>query len=285
MKTKKTMTCSDNSLSMYLRDVNKVKLISRDEETQLAIRAANGDIAARNKIVNANLRFVINVAKRYQNHGIELEDLVSEGNIGLITAIERFDVSKGYHFISYAVWWIRQAILRYICEKSRMIRLPLNRVSELMRIEYTRKMILGNKSEEEEIAEVAEILKMSPLLVRELAAISRDMVSLDAAVNTYDPDGALFGDFVEDTRYESPENTVVYSGMKKDIDDALSTLSLKEAEVIRRRFGLNGGTGKSLREVGDELHLTKERIRQIEKRAIGHLQHPKRTMRLEGYVA
>ena len=167
------MTNDDTILSLYLKDINKVPLLTHEEETELAVKAAKGDKAAKDKIVKANLRFVVNVAKKYQNHGLDFVDLISEGNIGLMTAIDRFDVTKGYHFISYAVWWIRQAILKAICEKSRSIRLPLNRANELVQIERARKAVAGNKTEEQEITEVAEMLDMEPTHVREMINISR----------------------------------------------------------------------------------------------------------------
>ena len=172
----------DNILAMYLKDINKIPLLSHEEETELAIKAKNGDKAAKEKIVNANLRFVVNVAKKYQNHGIDLIDLISEGNIGLLTAIEKFDVTKGYHFISYAVWWIRQSILKAVCEKSHAIRLPLNRANELVQIEHARKSITGNKTEQQEFEEVAAMLNMDPAHVREMVNISREMFSLDAEI-------------------------------------------------------------------------------------------------------
>ena len=143
------MKNEDSVLTMYLKEINKIPLLSHEEETELALKAQKGDVAAKNKIINANLRFVVNVAKKYQNHGLDLEDLISEGNIGLMTAIEKFDVSKGYHFISYAVWWIRQCILKAVCEKSRAIRLPLNKANELVRIEHARKVVAGKKTEQQ----------------------------------------------------------------------------------------------------------------------------------------
>jgi RNA polymerase primary sigma factor len=282
VKTEQTVR---DSLSMYLKDINKIPLLTRDEETGLALAASRGDVNAKNRIVNANLRFVVNVAKKYQNHGIDLLDLISEGNIGLLTAIERFDVTKGYHFISYAVWWIRQAILKAICEKSRMIRLPLNRANEYVRIERARKTILGNKSDEEEITEIAGMLNMTSEHVRDMLAITRDMVSLDAAARPTDAESAAIGEFIEDERYETPEDFVIHTFMREDIDGVLSTLSTKEADVLKLRYGLNGQKAMSLKEVGDEFNLTKERIRQIERRAITRLQHPNRLSRLEAYVA
>jgi RNA polymerase primary sigma factor len=279
------MTNDEAVLSIYLKEINKIPLLTHAEENDLAVKAAHGDTAAKNKIVNANLRFVVNVAKKYQNHGIDLVDLISEGNIGLLTAIERFDVTKGYHFISYAVWWIRQAILKAICEKSRAIRLPLNRANELVQIERARKIVAGDKTEEQEIAEVASLLDMDASHVREMINISREMVSLDAQVHTTENDRTSVGDFVEDERYENPDDSALKNSMHNDIDGILNTLKPNEAKVLRLRYGLNGGKPMSLKEVGDVCNLTKERIRQIEKRAIVRMQHPARIRRLEAYVA
>jgi RNA polymerase primary sigma factor len=279
------MTNDETILAMYLKDINKIPLLSREEENDLALKAKKGDKIAKNKIINANLRFVVNVAKKYQNHGLDLVDLISEGNIGLMTAIERFDVTKGYHFISYAVWWIRQAILKAVCEKSRAIRLPLNRANELVQIERARKAVTGNKTEEQEIAEVAAMLNMDATHVREMLTISRDMISLDAQVRSSDNDNTSMSDFIEDTRYESPDEQAMKNSMHKDIDSVLNTLKPNEAKVLRLRYGLNGSKPMSLKEVGDVCNLTKERIRQIEKKAIVRMQYPTRQRRLEAYVA
>ena len=279
------MLKEDSVLSMYLKDINKIPLLTREEETELATKAQAGDKEAKMRIVNANLRFVVNVAKKYQNHGLDLPDLISEGNIGLLTAVERFEVSKGYHFISYAVWWIRQAILKAICEKSRAIRLPLNRANELVQIEHARKIIGGNKTEEEELSDVAKMLNMSVRHVREMVNISRDMVSLDAEVNNSEREGTTLGDFLEDTTTPQPDEKVLSDAMSHDIEEMLNTLKPNEARVLRLRFGLNGAKPMSLKEVGDICNLTKERIRQIEKHAIIRMQHPTRRRRLEAYVA
>ena len=279
------MTNDENILSMYLKDINKVSLLSRDEETDLALKAKAGDKAAKDKIVNANLRFVVNVAKKYQNHGLDLPDLISEGNIGLLTAVDRFDVSKGYHFISYAVWWIRQAILKAICEKSRAIRLPLNRANELVQIEHARKLMTGDKTEEQEFAEVARMLKMDKQHVREMVNISRDMISLDAQVASSDNDRTSVSDFIEDERYDNPDEEAISNAMKRDIGNVLNTLKPNEAKVLSLRYGLNGTRPMSLKEVGDTCNLTKERIRQIEKHAIVRMRHPRRMQRLEAYIA
>lgn len=279
------MTNDENILAIYLKDINRIPLLSHEEEAQLAIKAKQGDKAAKNKIVNANLRFVVNVAKKYQKHGLDLTDLISEGNIGLLIAIDKFDVTKGYHFISYAVWWIRQSILKAICEKSRSIRLPLNRANELVQIEQAKKTITGNKTEQEEFEEIASMLNMTTSHVREMVNISRDMISLDAEINNSENDKTQIGDFYEDFRYGKPEDNVMKEAMEKDIDNVLNSLRKNEADVIRMRFGLNGIKPMSLKEVGSICNLTKERIRQIEKHAFSRMQHPSRRKRLESYVA
>ena len=252
------MTKDDTVLTMYLREINKIPLLTREEENELALKAKNGDPVAKNKIVNANLRFVITVAKKYQNHGLDLTDLISEGNLGLLTAIEKFDTTKGYHFISYAVWWIRQSIL---------------------------KTISSNMSEEEEIREIAGMLNMTENHVRDMINIARDMVSLDSAVRPNDSESSSVGEFIEDSMYTRPEDEAINKSMKEDISKVLATLTDKEAEVLRYRFGLEGYKSMSLKEVGDVFNLTKERIRQIEKKAIKRLQHPTRAKRLASYIA
>lgn len=279
------MTNDDSVLSMYLKDINKIPLLSHEEQKQLAIEAKNGNKAARDKIVNTNLRFVIKVAKKYQNHGLDLIDLISEGNIGLLTAVEKFDPSKGYHFISYAVWWIRQSILKAVCEKSRAIRLPLNKANELVRIEHAKKAIAGKKTELQEYEEIAAMLNMDPSHVRDMINISREMISLDAEVNNSEDSHSQFADFQEDTNYVKPEDAAITESLNEEIDTVLDTLRPNEAKVLRLRYGLNGLKPMSLKEVGDECNLTKERIRQIEKHAIVRLQHPSKAKHLECYIA
>jgi RNA polymerase primary sigma factor len=272
----------ETTLALYLREINRIPLLSREEEDAIAREAAKGSKKAQDKLVNANLRFVVNVAKKYQGQGLPLEDLISEGNIGLLNAVQRFDVDKGYHFISYAVWWIRQAILKAICEKSRMIRLPLNRVNELVQIEKARKFVQDGT--DAEIQEVARLLNMDPGKVAELLSISRDMVSLENPV--YDEkNSSSLGDFIEAEQYRSPDAMIVESALQDDIEMVLDTLDKKEAEVIRFRYGLGNKAPLSLKEIGDRFDLTKERIRQIEKKALKRLQHPIRRKVLETYVA
>ncbi|MBQ5498496.1 MAG: RNA polymerase sigma factor RpoD/SigA, partial [Treponema sp.] len=227
MEAAKTFTPvydDENVLNLYLKEINKIPLLSREEENELALKAKAGDKAAKDKIVSANLRFVVNVAKKYQSHGLDLTDLISEGNIGLLTAIDHFDVEKGYHFISYAVWWIRQAILKAICEKSRAIRLPLNRANELVQIEKTRKAIGHKKNEDSEFREIGKMLGMSPSHVRELVNLGRDMISLDARIAGDDTGRNTVADFIEDTYYASPDYQAINNSMKDDIDSVLNTL-------------------------------------------------------------
>jgi RNA polymerase primary sigma factor len=274
----------ENILSVYLKEINHIPLLTREEEDSTAREAAKGDKAAHDKLVSANLRFVVNVAKRYQGQGMPLLDLISEGNIGLLNAVERYDVNKGYRFISYAVWWIRQSILKAICEKSRAIRLPLNRANELVQIEKARKFVQNDHNAEAEIEEIAEILGMSSHHVADILNISREMVSMDGPLSS-DKDASMFGDFIEDRHYKSPDESVMGNALKEDIENVLATLTKKESDIIRLRFGLGDKKPMSLKEVGDCFNLTKERIRQIEKKAMKRLQHPTRQRMLESYVA
>lgn len=274
----------ENVLSMYLQEINRIPLLTREEEDRYARQAAEGDKYAQDMLVKSNLRFVVNVAKKYQNQGLPLSDLISEGNIGLMNAIERYDVEKGYHFISYAVWWIRQAILKAICEKSRMIRLPLNRANELVQIEKAKKLLQSEKGEDPEISEIASAVNMNENHVSDLISISRDLVSLETPVYS-EKDSSELGDFIEDNDYRPPEVRVIESSLKEDINNVLDTLSEKESDIIQYRFGLNGKSPLSLKEIGDRYNLTKERIRQIEKKALKRLQHPSRSRYLEAYIA
>jgi len=272
-REKKNSRADENILSLYLKEINKIPLLTREEEERLARRAAKGEQLAKEKLIRANLRFVVNVAKKYQNQGLPLADLISEGNIGLMNAIERFDVEKGYHFISYAVWWIRQAILNAINEKSRMIRLPLNRATEIAR------------HEELQLAEgraVGETTARASGGIGLLYNVAREPLSLDAPVSA-EEEASPFGDTVEDRSRPTQDQQIVESALKDDIQTVLGTLAHKEAEIIQARFGLNGRRALSLRELGARYRLTKERIRQIEKRALRQLQAPARARLLQAY--
>jgi len=214
-KRKTTGSHDENILALYLREINRIPLLTREEENTIAREAAQGSKFAQNKLVTANLRFVVNVAKKYRGQGLPLEDLISEGNIGLLNALDRYDVDRGYHFISYAVWWIRQAILKAICEKSRMIRLPLNRANELVQIEKARKLV--QEGAESEIREVAKLLDMDPAHVADLINISREMVSLENPLYN-EKDSSTLGDFIEATKYQAPEAQALESALQDDIE-------------------------------------------------------------------
>ncbi len=274
----------ENILSIYLKEINRIPLLTREEEDKYARSAAEGNLKAKEKLIRANLRFVVNVAKKYQNQGLPIADLISEGNIGLMNAIERYDVNRGYHFISYAVWWIRQAILKAICEKSRMIRIPLNRANELVQIEKARKVLQSEQGTDPEIKDIAEILEMDKNHVADLINISRDLISLESPVNQ-DKDSSMVGDFIENSDYMSPDEIIIEKSLKADINAILDTLTEKEADILQYRFGLNGRRPMSLKEIGDKYRLTKERIRQIEKKALKRLQHPVRSQFLKSYIS
>lgn len=273
----------ENILSIYLKEINRIPLLTREEEDNYARKASKGNKLAKEKLIKANLRFVVNVAKKYQNQGLPLADLISEGNIGLMNAIKRYDVNRGYHFISYAVWWIRQAILKAICEKSRMIRLPLNRANELVQIEKARKILQAENGIEPEVEDIARMVEMDKNHVAEILNVSRDLVSLESPINR-EKDSSMIGDFVEDIDYQSPDDIVIEKSLKGDINTLLQSLTEKEAEILQYRFGLNGKHPMSLKEIGDKYHLTKERIRQIEKKALKRLQHPQRSQYLKHYL-
>jgi RNA polymerase primary sigma factor len=285
-KAKKTVeTNSDeNVLSMYLQEISRIPLLSREAEDEAARAAARGDKAARNRLANGNLRFVVNVAKKYQGKGLPLADLIGEGNIGLMMAVDHYDVDKGYHFISYAVWWIRQTILKALNEKARMIRLPQNRANELMQIEKARRVVQEQQNDKREIEEIAGILEMDEELVEDLLNISRDMVSLELPVLA-GRDSSVLSDFIEDEQYDSPDQKAMHSVLEDDIENILRTLDKKEAHVIRLRYGLGNYPAMSLKEIGDRFNLTKERIRQIEQKAMRRLQNPIRKGKLAPYVA
>lgn len=204
--------------------------------------------------------------KKYQNQGLPLSDLINEGNIGLMNAIERYDVDKGYHFISYAVWWIRQAILKAICEKSRMIRLPLNRANELVQIQKAAKTLQSEKGDDFEISDIADATNLKDDHVMNLLNISKDIVSLETPVYV-DRGASELGDFIQDEEYQSPDDLAIENSLKEDINNVLDTLTEKESSIIQYRYGLNGHSPMSLKDIGDRYNLTKERIRQIEKKS------------------
>jgi RNA polymerase primary sigma factor len=271
----------DDNLTIYLKEINRIPMLSREEEESIAREASAGNKAAREKLINANLRFVVTIAKKYQGLGLLLEDLISEGNAGLVNAADRFDVEKGYHFISYAVWWIRQSIMSALCEKSRMIRLPVNCAADLVKIEKAGKMIEKQLSPEDEIIEIADMLNMEKNHVRDIMSVSREILSLDNHVNS---GVQSLADLIEDEQYITPYDYAEQSYMKDDINNILNSLNKDEADILRSHYGL-GQKEMSLNEIGAFYNLSKKRIRQIEEKALTRLRNRKRADKLEAYVA
>ena len=275
---------SDNEvLSTYLKTIDKIPLLTYDEEYEIALKAKNGDKKAREKLINANLRFVVSVAKKFRGQGMPLEDLINEGNIGLMTAVDKFEPEKGYHFISYAVWWVRQAILKALAEQSRPVRLPLNRSNELIQIVRAKNDLIHNKGiSDPSVDEIAAASGLDVTLVKNLLEVTRDMISFDSPIKGDEEGDSSYFDFVED-KAQSPEEDVVNHMMEKDVRGLLSVLGEKERDIIEKRYGFNGNEPMSLKAIGDEYNLTKERIRQIEKAALQKLRNNGESVGLEYY--
>lgn len=275
---------SDNEvLSSYLKAIDKIPLLTYDEEYEIALKAKNGDKKAREKLINANLRFVVSVAKKFRGQGMPLEDLINEGNIGLMTAVDKFEPEKGYHFISYAVWWVRQAILKALAEQSRPVRLPLNRSNELIQIVRAKNDLIHNKGiSDPTVDEIAAASGLDVTLVKNLLEVTRDMISFDSPIKGDEEGDSSYFDFVED-KSQSPEDDVVNHMMEKDVRGLLSVLGDKERDIIEKRYGFNGNEPMSLKAIGDEYNLTKERIRQIEKAALQKLRNNGESVGLEYY--
>ena len=281
--TRKVRKAGENALSAYFKEINRIRILSRQEEYELALRAKEGDPAARERIIQSNLRFVINVAKKFHSHGLPLEDLVGEGNIGLILALEHFNPERGYRFISYAVWWIRQTIMKAIGEKSRMIRLPQNKAQELRQIARTLEELQGEPHAGSEVDAIAEKLHCDRRSVAELLNVSRELLSLEAPV-AIEEDVSSLEDFIEDKRGKQPEQILLEGSLREDINRVVVSLSPRESEVLQSRFGLNGRKPATLNAIGRMCNLTKERVRQIEKNALNHLRHPSNSRLLRAHT-
>lgn len=272
----------EGSLDLYLREIGETSLISSSEEISLARRIKEGDEEALEELTKANLRFVVSVAKQYQNQGLSLADLINEGNIGLIKAAKRFDETRGFKFISYAVWWIRQAILQALAEQSRIVRLPLNRVGALHRIGKISSNLEQEFGREPMTEEIAERLEMSPEEVSETLKISNNHLSLDAPFNEGEDSNLL--DVLKDEFQPSPDRDLLGESLKVEIENALGTLTEREAEVITLYFGINRLKPMTLEEIGNRFNLTRERVRQIKEKAIRRLRHASRSRRLKAFV-
>ena len=278
MKNNVTKLEKTESLAIYLKEINNIPLLTPEKEKEYAILATKGDKKAKQKLIDSNLRFVIKIAKKYRNNGLSFSDLISEGNIGLMLAADKFDPSKGFRFISYAVWWIKQTILKAISEKSKIIRLPVNRINELSRIETE------HEKRGESVAEIAKSMNIDTPTLNSMLNVSQKPLSFDEPIKKNEPD-SLVADLIKDEIHPSPETEVVNQSLKDEIQTMLSTLSNREATILKYRFGLSGEEPHSLLEVGMELNLTKERIRQIEKKSIEKLKRVAKNRGLEYYVA
>ena len=283
MKIKKQFTNRESqSLDKYLQEIGKVDLLTPDQEIELAIRIKKGDQLALELLTKANLRFVVSVSKQYQNQGLSLGDLINEGNLGLIKAAKRFDETRGFKFISYAVWWIRQSILQALAEQSRIVRLPLNRVGALNKIGKAYSNLEQEFEREPTAVELATELEMDVLDVAETLKISSRHVSMDAPFTQGEENSLL--DVIENDELPTPDYTLMIESLKSEINRALSTLSERESEVIRLYFGLNKEHSLTLEEIGERFNLTRERVRQIKEKAIRRLRHASRSKNLKSYL-
>ena len=283
MKIKKQYTNRESqSLDKYLLEIGKVDLLTPQEEIELAIRIRKNEATALEKLVKANLRFVVSVAKQYQSQGLSLGDLINEGNLGLIKAARRFDETRGFKFISYAVWWIRQSILQALAEQSRIVRLPLNRVGALTKIGKAYSNLEQEYEREPSANELAQELDMDISEVSETLKISGRAISMDAPFIQGEENRLI--DILENDEHPSPDYTLMSESLRREIERALSTLSEREAEVIKLYFGLNKEHSLTLEEIGEKFNLTRERVRQIKEKAIRRLRHASRSRNLRAYL-
>jgi RNA polymerase primary sigma factor len=275
-------TRANQSLDRYLQEIGEVSLLIPEEEIELARKIKSGDQMALEKLTKANLRFVVSVAKQYQNQGLSLGDLINEGNLGLIKAAKRFDETRGFKFISYAVWWIRQSILQALAEQSRVVRLPLNRVGALNKIGKAFSNLEQEYEREPSANEIAEELEMTPYEVSDTLKISGKHLSLDAPFNQGDDNRLL--DVIKDSHQPPPDDLLLDESLRIEVQRALTTLSDREAEVIKLYFGLGREHPLTLEEIGEKFNLTRERVRQIKEKAIRRLRHTSRSRMLRSYL-
>ena len=272
----------DDPVRMYLKEIGKVPLLSPDEEIELAKKIELGDEEAKKKLAESNLRLVVSIAKRYAGRGMQLLDLIQEGNLGLIKAVEKFDYRKGYKFSTYATWWIRQAITRAIADQARTIRIPVHMVETINRLVRTQRQLVQKLGREATPEELAKELDMPVERVREIMKISQDPVSLETPIG--EEEDSHLGDFIQDNNVEVPADDATYTLLHEQLMDVLSTLTEREQKVLRLRFGLDDGRPRTLEEVGRQFNVTRERIRQIEAKALRKLRHPSRSKILKDYL-
>ena len=269
-------------MDKYLQEIGKEELITVEEEVELAQRIKKGDQEALEKLTKANLRFVVSVAKQYQNQGLSLPDLINEGNLGLIKAAEKFDYRKGYKFSTYATWWIRQAITRAIADQARTIRIPVHMVETINKLIRVSRQLLQELGREPSPEEIAAEMDMPVERVREILKISQEPVSMETPIG--EEEDSHLGDFIEDDNVPAPAEAAAFTLLKEQLDEVLSTLTDREQKVLRLRFGLEDGRARTLEEVGKEFKVTRERIRQIEAKALRKLRHPSRSRKLKDYL-
>ena len=272
----------EDPVRMYLKEIGKVPLLSAEEEIELAKRMENGDEAAKKRLAEANLRLVVSIAKRYVGRGMLFLDLIQEGNLGLIKAVEKFDYRKGYKFSTYATWWIRQAITRAIADQARTIRIPVHMVETINKLIRVSRQLLQELGREPTPEEIAKEMDMSVERVREILKISQEPVSLETPIG--EEEDSHLGDFIQDDNVPVPADAAAFTLLKEQLVEVLSTLTDREQKVLRLRFGLDDGRARTLEEVGKEFNVTRERIRQIEAKALRKLRHPSRSRKLKDYL-
>ena len=272
----------DDPVRMYLREIGKIPLLSYDKELELAKRILEGDEEAKQELAEANLRLVVSIAKKYVGRGMLFLDLIQEGNMGLIKAVEKFDYTKGFKFSTYATWWIRQAITRAIADQARTIRIPVHMVETINRLIRTSRHLLQQLGREPTPEEIAKEMDMSVEKVMEIQKIAQDPVSLETPIG--EEDDSHLGDFIQDEDSPAPQDAASYTLLREQLEEVMKTLTPREAKVLRLRFGLDDGKARTLEEVGKEFDVTRERIRQIEAKALRKLRHPSRSNKLRDYM-
>lgn len=272
----------DDPVKIYLKEIGRVPLLSPDEEVDLAIRISQGDVAAKKRLSEANLRLVVSIAKRYLGRGMQFLDLIQEGNLGLIKAVEKFDHTKGFKFSTYATWWIRQAITRAIADQARTIRIPVHMVETINKVKKVSSQLLHQNGHEPSADDIAAELDMPVDKVREIMRVAQEPVSLETPIG--EEEDSHLGDFIPDDDAPAPQDAASHTLLKEQLSDVLSTLTSREEKVLRLRFGLEDGRSRTLEEVGREFNVTRERIRQIEAKALRKLRHPSRSKKLKDFL-